>query len=262
MKPTPAFIVDAFASRPFAGNPAAVCMLHKPMPESWMQSVASEFNLSETAFLLPQEPGLWSLRWFTPTCEVNLCGHATLASVHVLANELMMPQTVYRFATKSDELRATALEHKFQLDFPAIATSALDKEDNRNNLLASSSGLYQAGEDLLVELESAAAVQHYHPNFDAIRQLECRGLIVTAPGDKGTDFVSRFFAPAYGIDEDPVTGSAHCSLATYWHKRLGKNHFIAKQLSARGGDIEVMLEGNRVFLIGQAITTLRASLAI
>lgn len=261
MKPTPAFIVDAFASRPFAGNPAAVCMLHKAMPESWMQSVASEFNLSETAFLLPQEQGLWSLRWFTPTCEVNLCGHATLASVHVLANELMVSEQVYRFATKSGELRATAVDHGFQLDFPSIPTSPLDAGDKRNNL-SGMPGLHQAGEDLLLELESADAVQQYQPDFNAIRQLSCRGLIVTAAGEQGTDFVSRFFAPAYGIDEDPVTGSAHCSLATYWQKRLGKHHFIAKQLSARGGDIEIILEGNRVFLIGQAITTLRASLAI
>jgi PhzF family phenazine biosynthesis protein len=260
MKATPAFIVDAFASRPFAGNPAAVCMLHKAMPEAWMQSVASEFNLSETAFLLRMEPGLWNLRWFTPSCEVNLCGHATLASVHVLANELMMPQTVYRFATKSGELRATSLEQRFQLDFPTTPTTPLAKDDPRHTLIAGS--LYDAGEDLLLELDSADAVENFQPDFTAIRQLGCRGLIVTAAGTEGIDFVSRFFAPAVGINEDPVTGSAHCSLADYWHKRLGKHHFVARQVSARSGDLEVMLEGKRVFLIGQAITTLRASLAI
>jgi PhzF family phenazine biosynthesis protein len=263
MNAIPAFIVDAFASRPFAGNPAAVCMLHKAMPESWMQSVAAEFNLSETAFLQRIEPGLWSLRWFTPACEVNLCGHATLASVHVLANELMTSETVYRFATKSGELRATSLENRFQLDFPRVTTEPLATDDPRNKLIAgSASGLYKAGEDLLLELPSADAVKEFTPDFDAIHQLDCRGLIVTATGNEKIDFVSRFFAPAYGIDEDPVTGSAHCSLADYWHKRLNKHHFFAKQVSTRGGDLEVMLEGKRVFLIGQAITTLRASLAV
>lgn len=263
MNAIPAFIVDAFTSRPFAGNPAAVCMLHKAMPESWMQSVAAEFNLSETAFLLRTEPGLWNLRWFTPEREVNLCGHATLASAHVLANELMTSHKIYRFATRSGELLATALDNSFQLDFPRTATEALAAEDLRNTLIQTDGAiLHHAGEDLLLELPSADAVRNFKPNLDAIRQLDCRGLIITAAGTEGTDFVSRFFAPAYGIDEDPVTGSAHCSLADYWHKRLGKHHFFAKQLSARGGDLEVMLEGKRVLLIGQAITTLRASLAV
>jgi PhzF family phenazine biosynthesis protein len=263
MNAIPAFIIDAFASRPFAGNPAAVCVLHKAVPEAWMQSIASEFNLSETAFLLRLEPGLWSLRWFTPQCEVNLCGHATLASAHVLANELMVPHSVYRFATKSGELRAMGLDNGFQLDFPATSTAPLAANDVRNTQVKGGvSGLYQAGEDLLLELASAEAVQQFQPDLNAIRQLGCRGLIVTAAGEKGVDFVSRFFAPAYGIDEDPVTGSAHCGLADYWHRRLGKHHFIAKQVSKRGGDLEVMLEGNRVLLVGQAITTLRASLAV
>lgn len=263
MNAIPAFIVDAFASRAFAGNPAAVCVLHKAMPEAWMQSVASEFNLSETAFLLRLEPGLWSLRWFTPQREVNLCGHATLTSAHVLANELMTSQALYRFTTKSGELRATDMGNSFQLDFPTTHTAPLTTDDARNNLVTGSlSGLHQAGEDLLMELASSEAVQQFQPDLNAIRQLGCRGLIVTAVGTKDVDFVSRFFAPAYGIDEDPVTGSAHCSLADYWHKRLGKHHFIAKQVSTRGGDLEVMLEGNRVLLIGKAITTLRASLAV
>jgi predicted PhzF superfamily epimerase YddE/YHI9 len=184
-------------------------------------------------------------------------------SIDTARIELMVPHSVYRFATKSGELRAMGLDNGFQLDFPATSTAPLAADDVRNTQVkGGASGLYQAGEDLLLELASTEAVQQFQPDLNAIRQLGCRGLIITAAGEKGVDFVSRFFAPAYGIDEDPVTGSAHCGLADYWHKRLGKHHFIAKQVSKRGGDLEVMLEGNRVLLVGQAITTLRASLAV
>jgi len=260
MKTLPAYIVDAFTQQAFAGNPAAVCMLTEPKSDRWMQSVACEFNLSETAFLQQTEDDCWDLRWFTPTREVDLCGHATLASAHVLANELLIPRNTYRFSTRSGELRASVLDDKFQLDFPRIEVTPLTAENFEALLGREHLGLYSAGEDILMVLESASAVAHFRPNLAAIRQLLCRGLIVTAKGDGDVDFVSRFFAPAFGIDEDPVTGSAHCSLGDFWGRELCKDSLKARQLSTRGGELSVEMRGDRALLTGAAVTSLRAQL--
>ncbi len=260
MKPLSAFVVDAFTQTPFAGNPAAVCVLNEPRPDAWMQATAAEFNLSETAFLIQRESDLWDLRWFTPKCEVNLCGHATLASAHVLANELLIPRNSYRFSTRSGELRATSLDDGFQLDFPRIPVHPLASGNFEALLGREHQGLFAAGEDFLMVLENEKALSQYHPNLPAIKQLLCRGLIVTAPGSDGVDFVSRFFAPAYGIDEDPVTGSAHCSLGDYWSKRLNKNRLVAHQISARGGKLRVEVGEQRVLLEGSAVTSMRCQL--
>lgn len=260
MKSIPAFIVDAFTNKPFGGNPAAICILAKEKSEQWMQAVAAEFNLSETAFLVQREKDLWDLRWFTPTKEVNLCGHATLAATHVLANELLIPQNIYRFATKSGELRASSINDGFQLDFPRVATQQIAAENLEGLIGSEHCGVFTAGEDLIMVLATEEDVLNYHPNHAAIRQLLCRGLIVTAPSQGDTDFVSRFFAPAYGIDEDPVTGSAHCSLGDYWSKKLGKSHLVARQVSKRGGELILDILEDRVLISGNAVTTLKAKL--
>ncbi len=260
MKHLAAYVVDAFTQEPFSGNPAAVCVLSEPKSEKWMQAAAAEFNLSETAFIYQLETDLWDLRWFTPQCEVNLCGHATLASVHVIANELLIPRTTYRFSTRSGELRANSLDEGFQLDFPRIEVQALASANFEALLGRHHQGLYAAGEDFLMVLDDEQAVAQYHPNLPAIKQLLCRGLIVTAPGAKGVDFVSRFFAPAFGIDEDPVTGSAHCSLGDFWSKQLNKNRLTARQISARGGSLVVEVKEQRVLLEGSAITSIRCQL--
>ncbi len=260
MKTLAAFVVDAFTNKPFAGNPAAVCVLNEEKSDAWMQAVAAEFNLSETAFLLQRDSDLWDLRWFTPTREVNLCGHATLASAHVLANELLIPRTTYRFATRSGELRASSLADGFQLDFPRINVQALTPDNFEALLGREHLGLYSAGEDFMMVLANEKAVAQFHPNIPAIKQLLCRGLIVTAHASEDADFVSRFFAPAFGIDEDPVTGSTHCALGDYWSQKLNKNRLIARQISARGGELRVEIQADRTLLEGDALTTIRTQL--
>lgn len=256
------YIVDAFTPKPFAGNPAAVCLLEKPLNDSMMQSVAAEFNLSETAFLVRLADDVWSLRWFTPACEVNLCGHATLAAAHVLLNESQIPLNLLRFQTHSGELTAKKKEAGIELDFPLTATTQIEPDFFAlvdYNFLS----LHQAGEDFLLELETENQVKNYQPDLSVIKKMDCRGLIITAPGN-GYDchFVSRFFAPRFGIDEDPVTGSAHCALVDFWNKKTGRTHFIAKQLSKRGGVLEVSLLDNRVALRGNSVTTAKLQLMV
>lgn len=254
--------VDAFTDRPFAGNPAAVCVLPHPAEETWMRSVAAEMNLAETAFLAPCEDG-YQLRWFTPTVEVDLCGHATLAAAHVLWEEgRLPPDREARFHTRSGLLRAVRRDGWIELDFPATPPQPVPAPDGLARALGAE--LCWTGRtpfDLLVEVATAGILRGLRPNLDALAVLPVRGIIVTSPPDAPEyDFLSRFFAPASGIPEDPVTGSAHSALAPYWAARLDKTAMTAYQASARGGILRVRLNGERVILAGQAVTVLRADL--
>ena len=258
--------VDAFADAPFRGNPAAVCLLPAAREQPWMAAVAGEMNLSETAFLAPRADGSYDLRWFTPTVEVALCGHATLASAHVLWERgLLPPDAVARFHTKSGLLTATRAPDGFiELDFPARPSTPMDVPDG----LAEALGervlhVGRSADDELVEVASEAAVRRLNPDLRRLAALPVRGVIVTARAAEGRfDFVSRFFAPAAGVDEDPVTGSAHCCLAPFWGHRLGKTEMLAYQASARGGVVRVVLRGDRVGLGGRAITVLDGELRV
>jgi PhzF family phenazine biosynthesis protein len=252
--------VDAFTNKPFAGNPAAICVLPAPREESWMHRVAQEMNLSETAFLDPTDSG-FNLRWFTPSVEVALCGHATLASAHVLWQDGILAQgETARFHTKSGLLTAVQKDGWIEMDFPATPNEAAEAPPRMIEALGLKP-LYVGRNkfDFLVEADSEATVRGLKPDHSVLRQVSARGIIVTARGSD-YDFVSRFFAPGSGIDEDPVTGSAHCALGPYWAKKLGKNSFRAFQASPRGGEVGVRVEGDRVKLSGQAVTVLQGEL--
>jgi len=263
----PYFVVDAFTHKPFSGNPAAVCILDEPKTDDWLQRIAAQFNLSETAFLWHQKDNQWLLRWFTPSCEVRLCGHATLASAHVLSNELNLPYAEFLFSTLSGILVAVVDEENISLNFPKIQPKLFSgihlhnddvgiKQLNLNIVAA-----YQAGEDIIVELATEAEVLNYSPEIEKLAKIETRGVIITAPAKNDErDFVSRFFAPRAGIDEDPVTGSAHCSLAILWSKKLGKQSLRAEQLSQRGGFLEVGVHQGHVSLIGKSLTFSKGTL--
>jgi PhzF family phenazine biosynthesis protein len=255
--------VDAFTAVPFAGNPAAVCILSEARPDDWMRHVAREMNLSETAFLTPEADG-YRLRWLTPSVEVDLCGHATLASAHVLWEEGHLPAgTQARFYSRGGLLLANRRGEWIELDFPA--TTALAAEPPPELIAAlgvKSKAVARSQFDYLVEVASEAEVRAANPDHGALKKIPVRGVIVTAPATTaGFDFVSRFFAPGSGVDEDPVTGSAHCALGPYWAARMGKPEFTAYQASARGGVVRVRVEGDRVLLGGQAVTVLRAEMA-
>ncbi len=255
--------VDAFTAAPFAGNPAAVSVLPEPRDAAWMQRVATEMNLSETAFLNRREDGGFDLRWFTPTVEVDLCGHATLASAHVLweAGHLS-PTDPARFHTRSGMLTAVRRDGWIELDFPALPEAEAAAPPGLAEALGVSPRyIGKSRFDYLVELDGEEAVRDLRPDFTRLGKVEVRGVIATgASAVPGYDFVSRFFAPASGINEDPVTGSAHCCLATFWSRRLGKTEHLARQISARGGVVKVRLLGDRVRLSGQAVTVLRGEL--
>ncbi|MCH2182527.1 MAG: PhzF family phenazine biosynthesis protein [Mariniblastus sp.] len=258
--------VDAFIDpdRPFSGNPAGVCLLKRFPADDWMQSMAAEMNLSETAFVCPGEPH-FQLRWFTPTTEVDLCGHATLAAAHALwaAGQLGDDQPIL-FQTLSGELRAQQQDGLIELDFPAEPTAVIEPPDE---LLAALSlpplTVAQNRMDYLVELADEEQVSQVQIDLEQLGQLPVRGLIVTAQTARaGIDFVSRFFAPAVGVDEDPVTGSAHCGLAPYWGDKLNRQTMNAYQVSPRGGQLTLRREGQRVFLRGAARTVFRGALEI
>jgi PhzF family phenazine biosynthesis protein len=254
--------VDAFTNRPFAGNPAAVCVLREAPSEQWMRDVACEMNLSETAFLTPRDGG-YNLRWFTPTVEVDLCGHATLASAHVLWEDGHVPAgKQVRFHTRSGLLTASRRGEWIELDFPAtVAAPAEAPPDLLRALGVQARFVGKNVFDYLVEVESEETLRAMAPDFTALKKVGVRGVIVTArPAAAEFDFVSRFFAPGSGVDEDPVTGSAHCALGPYWAGRLGKSEFTACQASARGGVVRVRLNGDRVILGGQAVTVMRGEL--
>ncbi|HEX6037293.1 PhzF family phenazine biosynthesis protein [Longimicrobium sp.] len=254
--------VDAFTDRPFAGNPAAVCVMDGPADEAWMQRVAAEMNLSETAFLHPRDDG-WSLRWFTPAVEVALCGHATLASAHVLWQDgRLTPDAVARFHTRSGLLTAARDGDWITLDFPAKPEEQAPAPDGLEQALGTR--IVYAGRsvfDWLVEVESEEVVHGLAPDLTLLGNVEARGVIVTARAAGGEhDFVSRFFAPRVGVPEDPVTGSAHCVLAPFWAARLGRDTLTGFQASRRGGVVKVRVAGDRVMLGGQAVTVVRGEL--
>lgn len=264
----PLYQVDAFTDRPFSGNPAAVCLLAEPREPAWMQAVAVEMALSETAFLVPRPEGDgWNLRWFTPNTEVALCGHATLASAHALWESGRLAATATaRFHTLSGWLTAERQGEWIELDFPAKLAVPLDPEEPVAGLVAALGAeplwIGKNQFDYLAVLPSAAALRSLAPDLERLLTLPVRGLIATALSDTAEfDFLSRFFAPAVGVPEDPVTGSAHCCLAPYWSGRLGKDELTGYQASARGGVVRVRVEGDRVKLGGQAVTVLRGELA-
>jgi len=256
--------IDAFADRPFTGNPAAVCVMDGPAPEEWMQNVASEMNLSETAFLHPQGDG-WALRWFTPGAEVALCGHATLASAHHLWEAGHLPaEAEARFHTLSGVLTARRSGEMIEMDFPATpATEAPPADGLLEALGVEPVHVGRSRFDFIVEVGSEDQVRSLTPDIGLLRRVDARGVIVTARASEGSgaDFVSRFFAPRVGVDEDPVTGSAHCVLAPYWAQRLGRTRMTGYQASRRGGLVGVRLEGDRVVLTGRAVTVMRGHLA-
>lgn len=264
--------VDAFAREIFEGNPAAVCLLVEPAAESWMQSVAREMNLSETAFLLRRSPGRYGLRWFTPAVEVDLCGHATLASAHVLWEEGLVPRDAeVSFDTRSGCLRAARHGAWIELDFPAEPPEAVEPEPGLTEALGVEPRYVGRNRfDYLLEVDSEAILRDVAPDLAALGRIGGRGVIVTSraagvsaagrPAGGTFDFVSRFFAPAAGIDEDPVTGSAHCCLGPYWRSRLGRDVLTGYQASARGGVVRVRVAGDRVHLGGQAVTVFRTTL--
>jgi PhzF family phenazine biosynthesis protein len=255
--------VDAFTSRPFAGNPAAVCILPKAAEPAWMLDIAREMNLAETAFLVKQRDG-YDLRWFTPSVEVDLCGHATLASAHVLWEDgHLRGKEQARFHTKSGLLTADKNDGWIDLDFPATPVSAAAPPAGIADALGATAQFVGRSKfDYLIEVESEAVVRRLAPDLGAIARVEARGVIVTSRADgKSTyDFVSRFFAPQSGVPEDPVTGSAHCALAPYWTAKLSKKELVAYQASQRGGELRLRLVGDRVKIGGQAVTVLRGEL--
>ena len=255
--------VDAFSRELFQGNPAAVCLLSHSVDDTWMRSVAGEMNLSETAFLRRRSPGVYALRWFTPAVEVDLCGHATLASAHVLWEERTEPDdAVLRFETRSGDLRAARDRDWIELDFPAEPAEPADPPRGLiEGLGVEARHVGRNRFDYLVEVDSEAELRAAAPDMAALRRIGGRGVIVTSRAAGGEfDFVSRFFAPATGIDEDPVTGSAHCCLGPYWRSRLGRNPLTGYQASARGGVVRVRVAGERVQLGGQAVTVFRTTL--
>jgi predicted PhzF superfamily epimerase YddE/YHI9 len=254
--------VDAFTCEAFGGNPAAVCILPGPRDAAWMQNVAREMNLSETAFLHPRDDG-FELRWFTPAVEVDLCGHATLASAHVLWESGRLPAAeAARFHTRSGLLTAARRGDWIEMDFPATPEEpATPPPGLIEGLGIAPRYVGKSRFDYLVELDGEPAVRGLRPDFGRLKGVAARGVIATSrASDASYDFVSRFFAPASGIDEDPVTGSAHSCLAPFWSRRLGKDSLRARQISARGGVLEVRVEGDRVFIAGQAVTVLRGEL--
>ena len=262
--PLEVFVVDAFTDRPFRGNPAGVCIVSSPLEESLMQEIALEMNHAETAFLSETAPGQYHLRWFTPAKEVPLCGHATLASAHVLFEQRLVPDGTVVFDTLSGELTATKQGPKIVMDFPS---EFLEPEPNMTAFKqALGVPLVYVGKNRmfwLAELRDEASVRTFIPNQGAIADLGLEGIIITAKSDSGADdFVSRLFAPNVGIPEDPVTGSAHCILAPYWASKLGKTEMVGYQASKRGGYVALEFLGARVLLKGNAVTTLVAQLQV
>lgn len=254
--------VDAFTSKPFSGNPAAVCILEEPKNETWMQDVAREMNLSETAFLHKEEDG-YRLRWFTPVTEVDLCGHATLASAHVLwETGLLGLQERAKFHTLSGMLEAKRVGEEIELDFPATIAEPMGEVKGLGEALGltplfigRSSFFY------LVEARSETEVRDLKPDFEKLKLLPVEAIIVTSVAEtEGYDFVSRCFAPNVGIDEDPVTGSAHCCLGPFWSGRFGRDELVAYQASERGGTLRTRVEGDRVLIGGRAVMILRGVL--
>jgi predicted PhzF superfamily epimerase YddE/YHI9 len=262
----PISVVDAFSETPFRGNPAGVCLPPRDAEPAWMQAVAAEINLAETAFLFPRSSGEYDLRWFTPLVEVDLCGHATLASAHRLWEENLADDGPIRFHTRSGVLTATRGRTDIELDFPSEPPREIPPPPGLAEALRAPfvwTGENALG-DLLVEMPDDTAVRNLEPDFVALGKLPARGVIATAAAERrfdvGHDFVSRFFAPRVGINEDPMTGSAHCALAPFWAGRLGRTELVGWQASARGGIVRTRVDGDRVALSGHAVTVWKGEL--
>lgn len=258
--------VDAFTTMPFAGNPAAVCVVEEDLSDDLMQAIANEMNLSETAFVRSRNEGKWHLRWFTPVAEVDLCGHATLATSHVLFEKgFVAAELPVHFETLSGALSVTRESSGLLvMDFPAEPATLHFPAELIDNALNQDCLRHAANRmDALAEVADEKTLRGLRPDMSAIAALDVRGLIVTAPADDpDLDFVSRFFAPQCGVPEDPVTGSAHCCLAPWWSDRLGKTRMKARQLSERGGEVDVELQGDRVLLRGHAVTLMTAVMSV
>ena len=257
----PIYQVDAFTDHLFGWNPAAVCPLEEWPSDELMQAIAAENNLSETAFFV-ETGGTYQLRWFTPVHEVNLCGHATLATAHVLFEELEYVKEEIHFDTKSGRLIVRKEGNRLEMDFPADKMPQIEAPPILFEALGirPTSEVYKT-DDYMVVLETEKEVAELDPDFRMLSEVNARGIIVTAPGDE-VDFVSRFFAPRFGIDEDPVTGSAHTKLTPYWSEKLGKKDMKARQVSPRAGDLMVRDRGDRVEILGKAITFLRGEIEV
>jgi PhzF family phenazine biosynthesis protein len=258
----PIYQVDAFTSSLFSGNPAAVCLLDKWIDDKYLQSIAAENNLSETAYLVHNEHS-FELRWFTPLTEVDLCGHATLASAFVLFFCKNWSSDTIRFQTlKSGQLTVTRQDEFLEMDFPALPAYPQTPPDGLNRALGITSDMvYSSAKDLMVILNSEKTVVEIQPDFDALKEIDCRGVIITAQGNQ-CDFVSRFFVPSVGVPEDPVTGSAHCVLTPYWASVLEKKTLTAFQVSKRGGELLCRLSGQRVRISGKAVLYLEGTITI
>lgn len=268
-QPIPLWQVNAFADKPFSGNPAAVCLLPSYPNDQWLQQVAAEMNLSETSFVVPtEEANRFHLRWFTPTTEVDLCGHATLAAAHVLIEQNLIPhEHPIRFQTRSGELRCLRSGSGITLDFPVSTIDDNVDEATKRALLAAlglkEAIVLRATFDLLVIVNEAQTVQSLKPSFNELESIATRGIMVTALSQSvGIDFISRFFAPRYGINEDPVTGSAHCCLAPYWGKCLSRTSLVGYQASSRGGTVQCTVASDRVLLTGDAVTVWEGTLLV
>lgn len=252
---------DAFASGLFKGNPAAVIPLDEWLPEYLMQQIAAENNLSETAFFIPEGDD-FHIRWFTPKAEVNLCGHATLATAHILFNELNFAGTHINFNSRSGMLTVRKIDDKLQLDFPADFVQPVDSNPVFTEAFGiQASATFKGRTDFMLLFDSEDIIRNMNPNFHMLKQTDARGIIVTAKGNE-VDFVSRFFAPGVGIDEDPVTGSAHTSLVPFWSLILNKTKLTALQLSERGGQLWCTMAANRVLISGKAVTYLRGKIEV
>jgi len=260
MKVIKLYQVDAFAERLFAGNPAAICPLDAWRDDALLQAVAAENNLSETAYFVPSERG-FHLRWFTPVTEVDLCGHATLAAAYVIFEILGHHGETITFETRSGDLTVSRRGTGLEMDFPAIRPQACEPPPALVAALGRRPSEVLVADDYLAVFEDESIIHDLSPDYAKLRELDRRGVIVTAKG-REVDFVSRFFAPKYGIDEDPVTGSAHCALTPYWSGRLDKTRLSARQLSRRGGDLQCELNGERVTLVGKAILFMQGEIAI
>lgn len=260
----PFYQIDAFSAAPFSGNPAAVCPLMTWLPDDVLQAIATENNLSETAFIVPGDAiGEFHLRWFTPNQEVDLCGHATLATAHVLFSELKSNANTLRFYTKSGLLTVERADTGYTMDFPAVPVEPFEQEVDVASLIGIEGMVIGKAMDVMVRVETEDQVRHLIPNMAAIATLDARGLIVTAAASSaGLDFVSRFFAPQASVPEDPVTGSAHCTMAPYWAEELGKSTFFAQQIGPRGGELQIRLKGDRVYLTGEAVTVIKGEMIL
>lgn len=261
--PQTIYQVDAFAEQPFTGNPAAVCVLPEPRDATWMQNVAREMNLSETAFLVRRADGSYDLRWFTPGIEVDLCGHATLASAHLLWElGALTPDQEAVFHTKSGRLSARQQNGRIVMDFPAEPPRETNAPAGLLEAIGAEPAFVSRNRmDYLLRFGSEAAVRALKPDMSRLGRLDVRGVIATAEADdEAYDFISRFFAPAAGVPEDPVTGSAHCCLGPFWQQQLGKDHLVGYQASDRGGTVYIHPAGDRVFLGGHAVTVMKGTL--